>query len=565
VAGLVTAFGSGAMTNSVPEIEEADCILVTGSNTSENHPLIGARILRAKKRGSKLVVVDPRRIHLSRFADIYARPRPGTDVAWINGLMHIILAEGWHDQEFIAARTEGLERLKEKLTEYTPERVEAISGISQGQLREIARLYAGAERGTIIYAMGITQHTTGTDNVLSLANLAMLTGNVGKRGTGVNPLRGQNNVQGACDMGGLPNVFPGYQQVADPQARSKFEAAWLAGDGGGGAVEALPAEPGLTVVEMINAAAEGALKGMFVLAENPMLSDPDVNHAREALRSLEFLVVQDIFLTETAMLADVVLPGSSFAERDGTVTSTDRSVQRIRKAVEPPGEARADWKIICQVADRIVQQATSGAERASRGWGYASPQEILAEIAALTPIYGGMSYERLESEWLRWPCRSPDDPGTEFLHAGSFSRGRGAFTPVDYREPAEEPDEEFPFVLTTGRVIFHYHTGTLTRRSPSLDREVGEGFVELNPRDARELGVNDGEMVAVASRRGEIQLRAKVTLTVPRGVVFIPFHFAESAANVLTHRALDPVAKIPEYKVCAVSVVGGQDPNNGGP
>jgi formate dehydrogenase alpha subunit len=545
VAGLVTAFGSGAMTNSVPELEDADCILITGSNTSENHPLISARVLRAKRRGGKLIVVDPRYIHLARFADVYARPRPGTDVAWINGLMHIILAEGWEDREFIAARTEGFDGLREKVAEYTPERVEAITGIEQEQLREVARLYACAERAAIIYAMGITQHTTGTDNVLSLANLAMLTGNVGKRSTGVNPLRGQNNVQGACDVGGLPNVFPGYQQVTDPQVRDKFEKAWLKGGGSQSAVGELSAEPGLTVVEMMNAAAEGVLKGMYILAENPTLSDPDVNHVRAALQNLEFLVVQDIFLTRTAELADVILPGSSFAERDGTVTSTGRSVQRMRKAIETPGEARADWEIICQVA----QQCAAG------GFGYASPEEVFAEMASLTPIYGGISYARLESEWLRWPCRSPDDPGTEFLHRDQFARGRGLFTPVDYREPAENPDEQYPFVLTTGRLIFHFHTGTLTRRSPSLAREVEEGFVELSPYNAQQLGVRDGEMVTVASRRGEIEVKAKVTPTVPRGVVFIPFHFAESAANVLTHRALDPVAKIPEYKVCAVSIV----------
>ena len=544
VAGLATAFGSGAMTNSIPEIEEADCILVTGSNTSENHPLISTRVLRAKRRGSRLIVVDPRRIHLSRFADIYARPRPGTDVAWINGLMHIILAEGWEDREFIAARTEGLEALRAKVADYAPERVEAITGIEQQQLREIARLYANARRGSIIYAMGITQHVTGTDNVLSLANLAMLTGQVGRRGTGVNPLRGQNNVQGACDTGGLPNVFPGYQPVADPEARAKFGKAWLGEGVHPSSVRELPAEPGLTVVEMMSAAAEGSLKAMYVLAENPMLSDPDINHVRAALRNLEFLVVQDIFLTETAELADVVLPGSSFAERDGTVTSTDRSVQRVRKAIGPPGDAQADWEIIARVA------RACGAD----GFEHGSPKAVFAEMANLTPIYAGISYDRLESEWLRWPCRSPHDPGTDFLHGEGFSRGLGAFTPVDYREPAEVPDEQYPFVLTTGRVLFHYHTGSMTRRSPSLDRELREGFVELNPMDARRLGIAEGGRVRIASRRGTIQIKARLTPAAPEGVLFIPFHFAESAANVLTHRNLDPVAKIPEYKVCAVSV-----------
>ncbi len=543
------------MTNSAPEIEDADCILVTGSNTSENHPLISSRILRAKRKGAKLIVVEPRRIHLARFADVYARQKPGTDVAWLNGLVHIILAEGWEDREFIAARTEGIARLREQVAGYPPARVEAITGISPAQLREIARLYASAARASIVYAMGITQHTHGTDNVLALANLAMLTGNIGKRSSGVNPLRGQNNVQGACDMGGLPNVLSGYQPVADPKVREKFEQAWGIEAAGGGS-GSLPAKPGLTVVEMANAAAEGAVKGMYIMAENPILSDPDVNHAREALQNLEFLVVQDIFLTETAALADVVLPGSSFAERDGTVTSTDRSVQRMRRAIDPPGAARADWEIVCDVANRVQRNT----QHATRGWNYTSPSQIMDEIARLTPSYGGMSYERLEREWLRWPCRSLDDPGTEFLHQGQFTRGRGLFTPVDYREPAEKIDEQYPFILTTGRIVFHYHTGTMTRRSPSLEREVHAGFVELNPDDAQQRGIRDGEMVTVASRRGKIEIKAQVTPTVSRGVVFIPFHFAESAANVLTTRALDPVAKIPEYKVCAVSVDRCQHP-----
>jgi len=540
VAGLVTAFGSGAMTNSIPELEDADCILVTGSNTTENHPLIGARILRAKRKGAHLIVIEPRRIHLSRFSDVYARSRPGTDVAWINGLMHIILAEGWQDRDFIAARTEGFEKLKEKVAEYPPERVEAITGISQESLHQIARLFAQSERAAIIYAMGITQHTTGTDNVLSLANLAMLTGNVGKRSTGVNPLRGQNNVQGACDMGGLPNVFSGYQQVTNLEVREKFQKVW-----GGG--EDLPKEPGLTIVEMMNAAAEGKLKGMYIMAENPMLSDPDVNHVREALQNLNFLVVQDIFLSETAELADLVLPGSSYAERDGTVTSTDRSVQRMRKVVEPPGNAWPDWKIIYQVAKHC----------GGSGFDYHEPvpESVFTEMAGLTPIYAGISYSRLESEWLRWPCRSLDDPGTDFLHQTQFARGKGLFTTVDYHPPVEEPDKDFPFILTTGRLIFHYHTGTMTRRSPSLDREVKEGYVELNPLDADHLGVDDGVMVTVTSRRGTVDVAVKVTPMVSKGVVFIPFHFAESAVNKLTHRVLDPVAKIPEYKICAVSVV----------
>lgn len=535
VAGLAQAFGSGAMTNSTPEIEEADCILVTGSNTTEAHPLIASRILRAKEKGAKLIVVDPRGIQLSSYADIHVRQRLGTDVAWINGVMNIIISEGWHDKDFIERRTEGFEELEKKVKEHTPERVEQITGISQVDLRRIAETYAKAERASIIYAMGITQHTTGTDNVLSLSNLALLTGNVGKRGSGVNPLRGQNNVQGACDMGCLPNLLSGYQSVASDELRGKFEAEWGV---------KLPKEPGLTVVEMMEAAAGGRIKGMFILGENPLLSDPDINHVREALQRLDLLVVQDIFLTETAELADVVLPGVSFAEKDGTFTATDRRVQRVRKAIEPLGEARPDWQIICELA-----QAMGG-----KGFQYKSPEEVFGEIARLTPIYAGITYPRIEEGGLQWPCRSEEDPGTEFMHEKEFTRGLGKFTAVDFREPAELADEDYPLMLTTGRSAFQFHTGSLSRKSPSLRRELDECFLEINPLDAGELGVAEGEVVKVSSRRGEIELKAKLTDKIEKGTLFIPFHFAESAANVLTNPALDPVAKIPELKVCAVRV-----------
>ena len=527
------------MTNSVPELEDADCILVTGSNTTEAHPLVATRILRAVEKGARLIVVDPRDIQLAKFATLHLRQRPGTDVAWLNGMMNVIISEGLEDKEFIASRTEGFEELKAAVAEYTPERVEAITGIPAEELRQAARMYAGAKSAAIVYAMGITQHTTGTDNVLSCANLAMLTGNVGRPSTGVNPLRGQNNVQGACDLGGLPNVFPGYQRVTDEAVREKFEAAWNS---------KLPSQPGLTVTEMIDAAGEGGIKAMYVMAENPMLSDPDINHARECLKKLDLLVVQDIFLTETAELAHVVLPGVSFAEKDGTFTATDRRVQRVRKAIEPLGDAKADWEIICDLAKRFTDHAPCG-------WDYTHPSEIMAEIAALTPIYGGISYERLEAgEVLHWPCRSPDDPGTPYLHKGKFSRGKGKFHAVTFKEAAELPDEEYPLILTTGRIMFHWHTGTMTRRSEKLDKEVPEAYVEINAHDADALGIGKSERVRILSRRGEIEARAWVTKRVPPGVVFIPFHFAEAAANALTHAALDPVAKIPEYKVCAVRV-----------
>ena len=539
MAGLVAAFGSGAMTNSVPELEDADCILVTGSNTTEAHPLVATRILRAVEKGARLIVVDPRDIQLAKFATLHLRQRPGTDVAWLNGMMNVIIGEGLEDKEFIAGRTEGFEELKAAVAEYTPERVETITGIPAEALRQAARMYAEAGRAAIVYAMGITQHTTGTDNVLSCANLAMLTGNVGRPSTGVNPLRGQNNVQGACDLGGLPNVYPGYQRVTDEAARKKFEAAW--------GVE-LPPSPGLTVTEMIDAVGEGRIRALYVMAENPMLSDPDVNHVRAALERCEFLVVQDIFLSETAELAHVVLPGVSFAEKDGTFTATDRRVQLVRKAIEPLGEARPDWEIVCELAKRFAPQATTD-------WDYPSPKEVLAEIAALTPIYGGISYERLEAgEVLHWPCRSPDDPGTPYLHKGKFARGKGKFHAVTFKEAAELPDEEYPLILTTGRIMFHWHTGTMTRRSEKLDKEVSEAYVEISAYDADALGIGKSERVRISSRRGEIEARAWVTKRVPPGVVFIPFHFAEAAANVLTHAALDPVAKIPEYKVCAVRV-----------
>ena len=553
MTGLVTAFGSGAMTNSTPEIEEATCVFVIGSNTTEQHPLVATRIYRAIEKGAGLIVADPREIQISLFAHVHLRHRPGTDVALLNGMMHVILEEGLEDKAFIAERTEGFEELKRVIATYTPQRVEAITGVPAEQIVEAARLYGQAGRASLIYAMGITQHTTGVDNVLSCANLAMLTGNVGRPSTGVNPLRGQNNVQGACDMGSLPNVYPGYQRVDDQAVRDRFEEAWGT---------SLPDRPGLSVMEMTDAAYEGEIKAMYVVAENPMLSDPDINHVRHALEALEFLVVQDIFLTETAEFADVVLPGVSFAEKDGTYTATDRRVQRVRQAIPPLGGARQDWGIVCELAKRIkgsegpegTPSAPSDASAPFSNWDYSSPAEIMAEIARLTPIYGGISYERLDQGGLLWPCRTAQDPGTPYLHKGQFSRGLGRFSPVEFKEAVELPDEEYPLILTTGRIMFQYHTGTMTRRSPKLEKEVPEGYVEINPADARSLSIAQGERVRVISRRGEIEIATRITPRVDRGVVFIPFHFAEAAANVLTIAALDPVAKIPEYKVCAVRV-----------
>jgi formate dehydrogenase alpha subunit len=535
VAGLAKSFGSGAMTNSTPELEDAECILVTGSNTTEAHPLIGSRIFKAKEKGAKLIVIDPRRTQIARYADIFVRQRLGTDVAWINGLMHIILKEGLENKEFIATRTEGFEDLKKELENYPPERVEEITGISTADLRAIAETYAKAKKGAIVYTMGITQHITGTENVLSLANLAMLTGNIGRLNTGVNPLRGQNNVQGACDMGGLPNVYTGYQPVSDEAVAKKFEEAWKA---------PLSRKSGLTIMEMFQAIEEGKVKALYIMGENPMVSDPDLHHVEKVLKKLELLVVQDIFMTETAKLGHVVLPGASFAEKDGTFSATDRRVQRVRKAIEPLGEGKPDHEIICNIARRM----------GSTDFQYNSVQEIFQEIAQVTPIYQGITYQRIEKDGIQWPCRTPEDPGTLFLHKDQFSKGKGSFFPIPYREPAEQIDQEFPFWLTTGRMGFHYHTRTMTGVSPSLQKEAVESYMEINPFDAAELGIEESETVKVVSRRGEIQTKARLTFGVGRKMVFIPFHFVEGAANVLTNTALDPIAKIPEFKVGAVRV-----------
>ncbi|MFC1765850.1 formate dehydrogenase subunit alpha, partial [Planctomycetota bacterium] len=494
VLGLAATFGSGAMTNSISCMEQADCILVTGSNTTEQHPLIGSRILENKvKRGAKLIVADNRKIRLARLADMHIRGINGTDVAFLNGLMHVIINEGLEDQEFVQTRTENYEELKKVVADYPPEKAAEICEITPEEIVQAARLFAQADKAMIVYSMGITQHTHGVDNVKSCANLAMLTGNVGLPGTGVNPLRGQNNVQGACDMGALNGVYSGYQKVVDPAARAKFEKAW--------GVEGLPDKPGLTVTTAINAAADGELKGLFVLGENPMMSDPDQNHVREALEKLDFLVVQDIFPTLTSDYADVILPAASYAEKDGTFTSTERRVQRVRKAIDPIGESRPDWEILCDIAQRAGYN----------GMTYATPSDIMDEIAQVTPIYGGMSFERIDQVGLQWPCLDKDHPGTPVLHAEKFSRGLGAFSPAEYRPSAERPDDEYPYLLSTGRFYFHFHTGTMTRRSQLLDREERFPYVEIHPADAEKLNITDRAWVHVTTRRGEVKVMARVT------------------------------------------------------
>jgi len=535
VAGLLQSFGSGAMTNSIGEISDAQCILAIGTNTTSAHPVIGFEVKRAVRKGARLIVANPREIDLCRYAELWLRHQPGTDVALLMGMMRVILEEDLLDTAFIEERCENFDPFKESLRNFDLDTVAEITGVSQGKIAEAARIYATHKPSTILYAMGITQHSHGTDNVMATANLAMLTGNVGKPSTGVNPLRGQNNVQGACDLGALPNVYPGYQTVADAQIRAKFESAW--------GVSLSPA-PGLPITEMIGAIDQGEIKAVYLVGENPVLSEADAGHARKALAKLDFLVVQDIFLSETAELASVVLPATSFAEKDGSFTNTERRVQRVRKAVAPVGNSRPDWWITCQIGQKM----------GGKGFDFTHPGEIMAEIASLTPIYGGITYERLEASGLQWPCPTEEHPGTPILHTQQFTRGKGQFIPLEYKPPMELPDDEYPLILTTGRSLFHWHTGTVSRKVGGLNTFKGEELVEMNPEDALALGIGDGEKVRVSSRRAEVLAKATVIDVSPLGVVFMTFHFAESPTNTLTNPALDPVAKIPEFKVCAVKV-----------
>ena len=539
MAGLATKFGSGAMTNSVAEIAENEALFVIGSNTTENHPIISLRMKEAVANGAKLIVADPRKIPLVKFATLWLRHRPGTDSTLLNSIMNVILAEGLEDKKFITDRTEGYEAFVKSLENFTPEYGEEITGVPAEDIKKAARIFASANNAGIYYAMGITQHVMGTNNVCAVGNLAMVTGNVGKYAAGVNPLRGQNNVQGACDMGGLPNVYPGYQKVDVPAIKEKFETAWG---------KTLSGNIGLTATEMTGAMLDGSLKGMYVFGENPALSDPNTTHSVKAFSALDFLVVQDIFMTETAQLADVVLPGTTFAEKEGTFTSSERRVQRVRKAINSPGAAKRDLDIIDQIYKRVTGEGNvNKAPNAS---------DLFDEAAALWPGIAGINYDRLEEDSLQWPCPTAEHPGTKFLFEQSFSRegGKALFTPVPFVASDELPDKEYPYVLTTGRELFHYHTGTMTRRSSGLNTIAPEAFVEVNPADADVLGVAQGEFLTVSSRRGSIKLKARVSKIVPPNVVFIPFHYKEAAANLLTSDAMDPICKIMEAKVCAVRI-----------
>lgn len=536
VAGLAMTLGSGAMTNPISDItNDVDVIMLVGSNPEEAHPVIGMQIRQAVERGTRLIVVDPRDIGLSKSADIHLKLKPGTNVAFANGMMNVIINEGLADEEFIRTRTEGFEELKEIVKEYTPERVAEICHIDPNHLREAALMYAKAKKAPIIYCLGVTEHSTGTEGVMSMSNMAMLVGKLGKSGCGVNPLRGQNNVQGACDMGAMPGDFPGYQKVTDPAVIEKFEKAWGV---------TLNKKPGVHATDVFPAAIRKEIRGLFIFGEDPVVTDADQNHIRKALESLDFLVLSDLFMTETAQYADVILPGTSYAEKEGTFSNTERRVQRVRKAVTVEGEMRLDTDIFIDLMNRMGYPQP-----------YLTSEEIMDEIASVTPIFGGISHRRLDKgESIQWPCPDKHHPGTPILHIGKFSRGLGWFYPAQYTPSAELPDEEYPFILMTGRILYHYNTRAMTGKTPGLMEKEGHSFIEMNTEDAARLGIVDGEKVRVTSRRGTLVSTARVGEKVSPRETWMPFHFPDGNANILTNAALDKYARIPEYKVCAVRV-----------
>jgi formate dehydrogenase alpha subunit len=533
VTGLAACFGSGAATNSFDQIEDANVLFVIGSNTTEAHPIVSLKMIKALNKGAKIIVADPRKIELVDMACIWLNLRPGTNIALLNGMMNVILREGLQDEDFIAARTEGFEEFRKVVEQYPPETAAKITGVPAERIIEAARIYAKAKKAMIVYSLGITEHITGTNNVMSLGNLAMLTGNVGRRSTGVMPLRGQNNVQGACDMGALPNSYVGYQPVTDPNNRAKFEKAWKV---------KLPSAPGETSTQMLDHVTDRKIKGLYMLGEDPAQTDPDSNKVRASLETLDFLVVQEIFPTETTKYADVILPAASFAECDGTFTNGERRIQRVNKAI-PAICGLENWQTICKIAQKMGYPMN-----------YSHPSEIMDEIAALAPMFGGVSFSRLGAGGLQWPCPSAGHPGTETLHVDKFSRGLGKFNAVEHKFPAEQSDPDYPLILTTGRRREHYNCGSMTRRSKGIMYKWPEEAIEINPSDANELGVSDGEMVQVSSRRGVVRTKARITDRSLRGVAFMSFHYPDVLTNLLTNAALDPQAKTPEYKACAIKI-----------
>ena len=536
VAGLAKTLGSGAMTNPIYDItHDVDVILLVGSNPEEAHPVVGMQIRQAVKNGTRLIVVDPRSIGLTKYADIHLKLRPGTNVAFANGMMHVIIKEGLTDGNYIKENTEDYEKIAELVKDYTPEKVGEICHIEPAKIVEAARMYARADKAPIIYCLGVTEHSTGTEGVMSLSNLALLTGKLGRSGCGVNPLRGQNNVQGACDMGALPTDYPGYQKVDNDEVRAKFEKAW--------GVELNP-KPGLKATDVFPAAIKGDIKGLYICGEDPLVTDPDTEHIKKALGSLDFFVIQELFMTKTAECADVILPGVSYAEKEGTFTNTERRVQRIRTAVKLEGDARLDTDIIIDLMNAM---------------GYPQPHltasQIMDEIASVTPSFAGISFERLDNgESLQWPCKDKQSTGTPIMHVGHPARGKALFYPAEYKAASELPDDDYPFFLTTGRILYQYNAAAMTSRSEGLVEIAGEGFIEINYKDADRLGIKNGERIYVESRRGKITATARVGRKVSQGETWMPFHFPDSPVNTLTNAALDDFARIPEYKVCAVNI-----------
>ena len=521
------------MTNSIPEIRDADFLFVTGSNTTEAHPIIAMEMKRAVGRGAKLAVADPRAIWLTEIADWHMQLKPGTDVWLLNAMAHVILDEGLESGDWIEANTENFESVRETVKRYPPEEAEKITGVPAETIRQVARAYATTPKAGIYYTLGITEHTTGTDNVYALSNLVLMTGHLGVRSAGMNPLRGQNNVQGANDAGATPVFYPGYQRAEDSEVRDKFSRAW--------GVEQNP-NPGLNLNDMMKAMGDGRLRGLYLMGEDIVISEPNVERVEEALNHMEFVVVQDIFFNESCRWADVVLPAACFAEKDGVFTNSDRRVQRVRKGVEPPGQARADWQILAEVMRR------AGLEQPD----YQNPGEVYAELASLAPKFGGISHQRIDREGgLQWPVETADAPSTEFLHKGGVLRGKGLFQAVEFRPPFESADPEYPLVLSTGRTLYHYNAATQTRRNKGLSQKQPESFVEIHPGNAYKLGIEDGQLVDVVSRRGKVRCRAMISRQVRRGSIWMPFHFPESKTNYLTTDAGDAVTGTGEYKVCA--------------
>jgi len=535
VAGLATSLGAGAATNSLAQMPDIDTLFLFGSNPTEAHPIVSLYLKKALRNGAKLIVGDPRKIWMAKRADVWLNLQPGTNIALLNGIVNVILQNGWENKEFIASRTEGIEEVREKVAEYDLDRVEKITGVSKEKIVEAARLYSHAEKAMIVYGLGVVEHSTGTENAMAVANLALVCGHIGRPSTGIMALRGQNNVQGASDLGPMPHVLPGYQSITNPELREKFEKSWGV---------SLSPKVGYKSLEMLDRCKDKKFKGLFIMGQDTAQTDPDLNHVHSALENVEFLVALDIFHTETTRFADVILPGASFAEKDGTFTNGERRVQRIRKAIDPLA-GMAEWQVICKMSTLMGYPMN-----------YNHPSEIMDEIASLVPNYGGISYERIEKQGIQWPCPTKDHPGTTTLYTDLFARpgGLAKFMALDHTGPAEKTDEKYPFALTTGRIREHYNNGSQSRRSPGIMELINEELIEISPEDANRLGIDSGDWVKVSSRRGKIKVRAKVTERSQKGIVFLTFHYDKALTNILTSEHRDPITGTPEYKFCAVKI-----------